>query len=156
MLVTGKVSLLHVHSAVLGSFWRKSIFCAFARAFDVPYIFHIHSGYFPVFVRDDCGPLARWWVRHTLRRACCVIALTSSWRAALEELVPGLRVEVLGNPVVVPDIFSAHREKPMHVLFLDDCAIIREFSTWLWQFRAYWRVCPKQSSPLLVTVTKRQ
>jgi len=119
MLVRSKVSLLHVHSAVLGSFWRKSIFCALARAFGVPYIFHIHSGYFPVFVRDDCGPLARWWVRYTLRHARCVIALTSSWRAALEELAPGLRVEVLGNPVAVPDILPVRHEKQlMHVLFL--------------------------------------
>jgi len=118
MLATSKVSLLHVHSAAKGSFWRKSIFCALARVFSVPYIFHIHSGYFPVFVRDDCGPLARWWVRYTLRHARCVIALTSSWRVALEELAPGLRVEVLGNPVIVPDILPVRREKPMHVLFL--------------------------------------
>lgn len=118
MLAANNVALLHVHSASRGSFWRKSIFCVLARSFGVPYIFHLHSGEFPVFVREECGPLTRWWVRYTLRGTHCVIALTSSWRAVLEELAPGVEVVVLGNPVVVPDFLSVRRENPLHVLFL--------------------------------------
>lgn len=118
LLITGKVALLHVHSASRGSFWRKSIFCAVARAFRVPYIFHMHSGEFPVFVRNECGFLARWWVSYTLRNACCVIALTSSWRAELEILIPGSKVVVVGNPVVISEALSIRSEKPLNILFL--------------------------------------
>jgi glycosyltransferase involved in cell wall biosynthesis len=118
LVLAGKVGLLHVHSASRGSFWRKSIFCAIARAFRVPYIFHLHSGEFPVFARDECGPLARRWIRHTLHCASRVVALTSSWRAALEDLAPGAKVVVLGNPVVMQKAMRPRQNKASHVLFL--------------------------------------
>lgn len=102
LLLRGQAKLVHVHSASRGSFWRKSLFCALARLFRVPYIFHLHSGEFPVFYHDECGPLAQRWVRHTLRKAHAVVALTSAWRAALQQIAPGAPVVVLGNPVHVP------------------------------------------------------
>lgn len=118
MLIGRQVALVHVHSASRGSFWRKSVFCAIARAFRIPYIFHVHSGEFPMFVRSECGPLARWWVRHTLWNACSVITLTSSWRAAFLELAPGATIAVLGNPVLMPEHIGALRGNASHVLFL--------------------------------------
>jgi glycosyltransferase involved in cell wall biosynthesis len=118
MLIGREVALVHVHSASRGSFWRKSIFCAVARAFRIPYIFHVHSGEFPTFVRSECGPLARCWVRHTLRNACSVITLTSSWHAEFAELVPGATIAVLGNPVLMPERIAALRKNVGHVLFL--------------------------------------
>lgn len=113
-----EVGLLHVHSASRGSFWRKSIFCALARAFGVPYVFHIHSGEFPVFFGQECGPLRQAWIRHTLRRAQGVIALTASWRDELNVLVPGAKIVVLGNPVVLPKKIAADRGASKNVLFL--------------------------------------
>lgn len=118
LLCGGGVQLLHVHSASRGSFWRKSVFCAMARTFQVPYIFHLHSGEFPVFAREECGPLARRWIRHTLRSAHSVVALTESWRDALTELAPSASVIVLGNPVVLPASLSERRAVPAHILFL--------------------------------------
>lgn len=118
MLILRQVELVHVHSASRGSFWRKSVFCAVARVFDVPYIFHVHSGEFPIFVRDECGPLARRWVRHTLRGARTVVTLTSSWRNALAQLAPGATVVVLGNPVITPERIGMRRKNASHVLFL--------------------------------------
>ncbi len=118
LLIAGKVVLLHVHSASRGSFWRKSIFCALAKSFGVPYIFHLHSGEFPLFVRDECGPLARWWVNRTLHSACCVIALTSSWRDALKMLAPKSKIVVLGNPVVISDTLPVRSKKSLNILFL--------------------------------------
>ena len=118
LLLRGKVALLHVHSASRGSFWRKSIFCAIARAFDVPYIFHVHSGEFPSFLQKECGALAQAWVRHTLHRAQCVVVLTPGWRATLQELVPEACVTVLGNPVITPQHLGTRRAHTAHVLFL--------------------------------------
>src|SRR5688572_16009036 len=43
-LVQKRVALLHVHSAAYGSFWRKSVLCAMALAFRVPYVIHLHDG----------------------------------------------------------------------------------------------------------------
>lgn len=118
LLLRGNVALLHVHSASRGSFWRKSLFCAVARAFNVPYIFHVHSGDFPLFIREECGTLAKLWARHTLRRALCIVALTPGWRAALQELVPEACITVLGNPVATPQHIGVRRDHTSHVLFL--------------------------------------
>ena len=62
LLLRRKVFLAHAHSASRGSFWRKSVCCSLARIFGVPYIFHIHSGEFPVFYAQECGRIAKWWV----------------------------------------------------------------------------------------------
>ena len=117
MLIGREVALVHVHSASHGSFWRKSIFCAVARTFGIPYIFHVHSGGFPMFFRE-CNPLARRWIQYTLRSARSVVTLTSSWRAVFAELAPGATVVVLGNPVLMPEHIHALRKNAPHVLFL--------------------------------------
>lgn len=118
MLLRGEVRLVHVHSASRGSFWRKSVFCALARLFRVPYIFHLHSGEFPVFYGQECGRMAQAWVRRTLRGAARVVALTEGWRAALQAIEPSIRLTVLGNPVAVPERLPVLRETVSEVLFL--------------------------------------
>lgn len=119
LLLRSQVSLLHVHSASRGSFWRKSVFCALARLFGVPYVFHLHSGEFPVFYERECGPRAQRWVRRTLERAHALVALTGQWQAALARIAPGAHITVLGNPVRVPALLPpAHPVQPPHLLFL--------------------------------------
>lgn len=114
----GKVTLLHVHSASRGSFWRKSIVCAVGRFFRVPYIFHVHSGEFVQFYSMGCGDLAKSWLRKTLRDAVVVVALTEQWRKAFEQIEPAARVEVITNPVSVPLRLPAKPHGPRTVLFL--------------------------------------
>jgi len=118
MLLRGQVALLHVHSASRGSFWRKSVFCLMARCFRVPYIFHLHSGEFPVFYDRECGPAAQRWVRRTLHGARAVVALTSLWRDELERIAPGAHIVVLGNPVQVAATLPPAPPLRRHLLFL--------------------------------------
>lgn len=119
LLARGKVSLLHVHSASRGSFWRKSVFCALARLFGVPYVFHLHSGEFPVFYEKECGPRAQRWVRRTLEGAQALVALTGQWQTALQRIAPHAAITVLGNPVRVPAALPpAHSAAPPQLLFL--------------------------------------
>lgn len=120
MLVFAKVALLHVHSASRGSFWRKSVFCAMARVFKVPYLFHLHSGEFPIFANQECGPMAQRWIRHTLSRASTVVALTSSWSISIKELAPNAYVVVIGNPITLPDAPATvmRTRTKLNVLFL--------------------------------------
>jgi len=122
LLLRGQVGLLHVHSASRGSFWRKSVFCALARLFGVPYVFHLHSGEFPVFYERECGPRAQRWVRRTLEGAQALVALTGQWQAALARIAPGASITVLGNPVRVPAVLPAmpvmSATRPPRLLFL--------------------------------------
>ncbi|WP_050415594.1 glycosyltransferase family 4 protein [Azoarcus sp. CIB] len=118
MLMRGRVGLVHAHSASRGSFWRKSILCALSRLFSVPYVFHIHSGEFPVFFEAECGSTAKWWVRKTLREAATVVCLTPCWCDRIAAMDSRIRVEVIGNPVRVPDTLPAYDPNLTDVLFL--------------------------------------
>jgi glycosyltransferase involved in cell wall biosynthesis len=117
-LLSGGLSLVHAHSASRGSFWRKSFLCALARTFGVPYVFHIHSGEFPVFFEKECGAAARWWVRKTLQKASAVVCLSESWQAQIGAIAPGAKTLVIGNPVLVPTHLTDVRDPARRVLFL--------------------------------------
>jgi glycosyltransferase involved in cell wall biosynthesis len=97
------VTLMHIHSASRGSFWRAALFSELAAATGVPFILHIHSGEFPSFFDDGCGPRAKAFVRRVFRRAAGVLCLTPGWRATLQPLEPQAALAVLPNPVDVPD-----------------------------------------------------
>lgn len=101
-LLCGEVDLLHVHSASRGSFWRKSLLCALARAFNVPYVFHLHSGEFVQFYERECGPLRRRWIRRTLRGSAAMLVLSAGWQQRLTALIPGLCCVCMPNPIALP------------------------------------------------------
>lgn len=113
-----RVAVLHVHSAAFGSFWRKSVLCALAAAFRVPYVIHLHDGRLLDFYGCACGPLARACVRAVLRRAARVVVLTARWRQVVGGIEPSARVTVIGNPVVLPASQPPLRMPARTVLFL--------------------------------------
>lgn len=116
-LWSGRIELVHVHSASRGSFWRKSIVCALARMRGVPYVFHLHSGEFPVFFENECGFISKYWVRCTLRKASVVLVLTESWKRVIERMVPQSNVVVLPNAVQASGISHGVKDAKK-VLFL--------------------------------------
>lgn len=118
LLARRRVALVHVHSAAYGSFWRKSVICALADLFRVPYVFHLHDGRFPLFYTRGCGTLTRIWVRTVLRRAARVIVLTRRWREEVAKVEPAARLTILGNPVFVPEAVTPLRCPARRVLFL--------------------------------------
>jgi glycosyltransferase involved in cell wall biosynthesis len=116
-LFLGRVSLIHLHSASRGSFWRKSLLGWIANLFHVPYVYHLHSGEFPAFYWRQPA-LFRRWARRTLRRAARVVVLTEGWRTALTAIEPRAKITVIGNPVRVPERLPVRRETGRQVLFL--------------------------------------
>jgi len=121
-LLLRRVALLHVHTASRGSFWRKSLFVALARAFRVPVVLHVHSGEFMRFYGEECGPGRRALVRWILRCSACVLCLTPRWREALARVEPRARLRVLPNPAPDEPLVRARRAsgsvQPGCVLFL--------------------------------------
>jgi glycosyltransferase involved in cell wall biosynthesis len=117
LLLTRRVSLVHVHVATNASFWRKAFFCELARLAGVPYLLHLHSGDTPAFVQR-CGAMGRHWVMRTLRGAQRVVVLSAEWKAWLTTLDPTLPTEVLPNPVPPATAGPAARSTEPSVLFL--------------------------------------
>lgn len=100
-LARRRVALVHVHSAVYGSFWRKSTLCALALVFRVPYVVHLHDGRLAEF-RRSCSALTLAWLRFVLRKAARVVVLTGHWRDEVRAIEPAARACIIGNPVSVP------------------------------------------------------
>lgn len=116
-LLTGGVGLLHVHIASDASFWRKALFVVPARALGVPYVLHVHAGDFTEF-HARSGPVARALLRFMYSGARAVVALSDAWRRALLAVVPGMRVEVVPNPIEIPAWEAALDEGPPTAVFL--------------------------------------
>jgi glycosyltransferase involved in cell wall biosynthesis len=100
--VAARPAIVHAHSASRASFWRKSLLLALARAAGCRTVYHLHGGGFREFAGQEAGPLARWWIRRTLRRSSAVIALSDSWAEYLRTLAPGANVLALPNAVPLP------------------------------------------------------
>lgn len=118
LLVQRRVALVHVHSAAYGSFWRKSLLCALACAFRVPYVVHLHDGRFTRFYQQKSF-LFRFLIRTVLRKAARVVVLSRHWRDEVRRIEPAARTAIVGNPVAVPAALPGLRRAARTVLFLN-------------------------------------
>jgi len=117
-LARRRVALVHVHSSTYGSFWRKSVLCALAFAFRVPYVIHLHGGRLAEFYQSGCNGFAKSWVRAVLREAARVVVLSQRWRDEVHKIEPAARTTIIGNPVPIPVSVEPSRRPARTVLFL--------------------------------------
>lgn len=108
--------VVHAHAASKGSFVRKSLLLALARARGCKTVFHLHGACFDDFVAGS-GCLMRRWIRHTLESSSTVIALSTRWADFLRGIAPGARVVVVPNSVPLPPD-SPVQVEPGRILFL--------------------------------------
>lgn len=101
LLIRGKVSLMHVHAAMRGSFWRKSFFIFTARCFGVPCILHLHGSEMKTFYNGLSGfgkNLVKWSLEHVE----VVIVLSESWRVFVSNAAPKANINIINNYVSLP------------------------------------------------------
>lgn len=116
--MTERPAVVHAHSASHASFFRKSLLLLIARRCGARTVFHLHGGGFRDFATKESGPLARWWIRHTLEASSVVIALSDGWAGFLAGFAPGARVRVVPNSVDVARLASGCAEEADRILFL--------------------------------------
>ena len=145
-LLNRRPALVHAHVSYGTSFWRKSILLAMARSFGVPTLFHLHSGGFLQWAQSG-GRMRRFWIRRTMESSDLVVVLTESWGERIVQLAPKAKVEVLGNPVLIPttalltsDRASSHGGG--RVLFLGWIYSSRDVSTLLEAWVIFRERCP--------------
>jgi glycosyltransferase involved in cell wall biosynthesis len=103
LLSMGRVSFMHVHAAMRGSFWRKSFFAATARRFGVPSILHLHGSEMKTFY-ESLSTSRKNAVKQSLEKAAAVVVLSESWREFVTKIAPQARITVISNYVSLPAI----------------------------------------------------
>lgn len=101
LLLRRRVRLVHSHMAMRGSFWRKALFNATARAFGVPVLAHLHGSEFREF-HAALSPRLQRRVGREFEACAEVLVLSAEWAVFVRGIAPRARVRVLPNYVRVP------------------------------------------------------
>jgi glycosyltransferase involved in cell wall biosynthesis len=117
--ITGKGRIVHVHSTVRGSMYRKAICVLLARALRRRVVLHVHSGPGDVSTfRAGLSPLAAAFLRRAFRAADIVVAVSSASAAALGKAfaIDGIVVIPNAAPAVPPTaVRRDHSDRPTAV-----------------------------------------
>lgn len=119
LLVKGKVTLLHVHSAQDISFWRKHMYVLVSLLFKCPVIFHLHGCEFMKFYNERCSRFGRLLVRFTLINSAYVIVLSNQWKTNVLQITNQANVVRIFNSVLIfPDKKDVQERQSHLLLFL--------------------------------------
>lgn len=118
LLMLGQVALVHVHSAVDTSFWRKASFLLPSFLFRVPTILHLHSGRFPEFYEKACNVRMQWLIRWIARRASSIVTVSEALRHWAGRVTQHAHIVTVCNPIAMPDESDFDRRTPNRILFL--------------------------------------
>lgn len=100
--------LIHCHTSMRGSYWRKILVCLLARSFGVPVFMHMHGSEFKVFYQNH-GFIGKWIISKTLSCASKVLVLSDSWKNFYSTLVDTQKILVIPNFVKIPEKTSIDR-----------------------------------------------
>jgi glycosyltransferase involved in cell wall biosynthesis len=110
-LVLHRPDLAHVHFSWRGSLFRKGIFLILLALFRVrPVVLHCHAGRFFAYYQER-GAILRAYIRWFLRRGDHILAVSDRLAEDISSLVPEIPVEVLYNPVPLPEVEVAGRDR---------------------------------------------
>lgn len=118
-LLLHRPDLVHLHMSAHGSYVRKALLAAIARALRVPVLVHVHGSEFDAFHAQLSLPLRRI-VRATLESAAVVVALGELWADRLRDIAPRARIVTIPNAVRLPPTTFRTHDSPLQVVFLGE------------------------------------
>ncbi|MDZ5759256.1 glycosyltransferase family 4 protein [Carnobacterium maltaromaticum] len=106
-----KISLVHLHVAQKGSFYRKSILLLIATVFKLPTIFHMHASQFDEFYASQ-NKVKKKYISWVFQRATKVVALSEEWQKYYQSIGVS-HCEVIENSVLISkkNDYSLHAKK---------------------------------------------
>ncbi|MFT5114187.1 MAG: glycosyltransferase involved in cell wall biosynthesis [Parasphingorhabdus sp.] len=96
LIVSGKVSVCHLHGSYRGSIYRKAIFVFICRLLGCKVIFHLHGSEFAK-TYDNAGQLYQRLVRYVLNRSNSVFVLSRYWKNYVESISDNPDIRVINN-----------------------------------------------------------
>ena len=121
LLVTHRrVSIVHIHGASKGSFYRKYLFFLLARyVFRKKVIYHIHGAMYHVFYAN-ASPFVRQRIRHFINTADCLIVLSDWWKEYFTENFNPRMIRIVPNIVsaTAPPVGAKQTSGRTRFLFL--------------------------------------
>lgn len=116
--VTGKVSLIHMHMSMRGSFFRKLIIFRIAKLKIIPTIIHLHGSEFKEFY-DGSPVIVKKVIKYLLDSVSCIVVLSNSWKKYISSLTKN-KIFIINN--FVPDIYRDEEKqlnrKRSNILYL--------------------------------------
>ena len=92
--------IIHAHSAMNGSFFRKTLILYFAKLFQSKFILHIHGSEFKDFYKNS-NFFIKSYIKKSLEYSNCVIVLSQSWKDFFVK-ISSAKIKVVNNYIKEP------------------------------------------------------
>lgn len=117
LLLSDKFDIIHIHSSMGASFYRKSFFLLLAKSFNRKVIVHLHSSAFDDFFIDAKG-IKKNIIKFVLSRPDKLFVLCEDWKSKLN-IKYSLNAEVVHNPIHLQPVKPTRpKPKTIEILFL--------------------------------------
>jgi glycosyltransferase involved in cell wall biosynthesis len=117
----GGARVIHVHSTVRGSMYRKAVCVAVAKGMRRPVLVHVHAGATEIEVfRRRLGSVPAWLVRHGIGMADRIVTVSEAGKVALERCFELPDVSVVPNaaPAVLESSGDRVEQDGVGILYL--------------------------------------
>lgn len=96
------ISIVHVHMASGGSFYRKSIITIISKLFNIPVIIHVHGACFKEFY-GGMNYFVRKYCNYIFNKCDKVIVLTEKWEGFFKNIIEKDKIHIVSNFVFLPE-----------------------------------------------------
>lgn len=92
--------IIHAHSAMRGSFFRKTLIMFYSRIFGSKVILHIHGSEFKEFYFES-NFIIKAYIRYSLNSSDCVVVLSDRWKDFFDS-ISDAKIRVVNNYIKQP------------------------------------------------------
>ena len=118
LLFENDISIVHIHGASRGSFFRKCYYFYISKLFSKRVIYHIHGAEYHLFI-EESGNFVRRQIKRVITQSDKVIVLSNWWKDYFSTLFPNADIIRIYNPISLVESNSIENNPPkVKFLFL--------------------------------------
>lgn len=117
---SGKLDVVHINLASIGSTYRKLVIAGWCRALRVPYVLHLHGADYREYWEEQVSPWLARRIHSMFAHAARIIVLGRVWADFVENQAPEARdrIVILPNASARPALPHRGGGDQVHILFL--------------------------------------